>query len=204
MLNIVFKYAIKNEYIESNPIQFIKNTKVKDKKEKNNYITNGDYQSLTNKLNQGTFNDKALSIAISIGYYTGFRESEILALNKSDFDFINNTISVTKQIANRYAKTKDITITPLLKTESSYDLNYPLVSELKEILLKWFDVNPYEIVVCNKKGLYFNPINAQSKAKRVANSLNIEGFHFHMLRHPYVKHTTKKFITFFEVFRAPS
>lgn len=186
VLNIVFKYAIKNEYIESNPIQFIKNTKVKDKKEKNNYITNGDYQSLTNKLNQGTFNDKALSIAISIGYYTGFRESEILALNKSDFDFINNTISVTKQIANRYAKTKDITITPLLKTESSYDLNYPLASELKEILLKWFDVNPYEIVVCNKKGLYFNPINAQSKAKRVANSLNIEGFHFHMLRHTLI------------------
>ena len=26
----------------------------------------------------------------------------------------------------------------------------------------------------------------------------------HQLRHPYVKHTTKKFITFFEVFRAPS
>lgn len=26
----------------------------------------------------------------------------------------------------------------------------------------------------------------------------------HELGHPYVKHTTKKFITFFEVFRAPS
>ena len=31
-----------------------------------------------------------------------------------------------------------------------------------------------------------------------------EGFHFHQLRHPYVKPTTKKFITFFEVFRAAS
>ena len=31
-----------------------------------------------------------------------------------------------------------------------------------------------------------------------------EGFHFHTLRHPYVKPTTKKFITFFEVFRAAS
>ena len=31
---------------------------------------------------------------------------------------------------------------------------------------------------------------------------DISHFHFHYLRHPYVKPTTKKFITFFEAFRA--
>ena len=31
-----------------------------------------------------------------------------------------------------------------------------------------------------------------------------EDWDFHSLRHPYVKPTTKKFITFFEVFRAAS
>lgn len=184
-LNIVFKYAIKNEYIENNPIQFIKNTKVKIKKDKNNYITHEEYQALTDKLNQGSFYDKAISIAISIGYYTGLRESEILALNKSDFDFINNTISVNKQIADRYAKAKDMSTTSILKTKASYDV-IPLANELKEILLVWFDVNPYEIVVCKKNGLYFKPMCAQIKAKNVANSLNIKDFHFHMLRHSLI------------------
>lgn len=109
VLNMVFNFAVKNEYVENNPIQFIKNTKVKDKKDKNNYITFEEYQTLTNKLNQGSFNDHAISIAISIGYYTGLRVSEILALNKNDFDFINNTISVTKQITNRNTKAKETT-----------------------------------------------------------------------------------------------
>ena len=157
VLNMVFNFAVKN------------------KKDKNNYITFEEYQTLTNKLNQGSFNDHAISIAISIGYYTGLRVSEILALNKNDFDFINNTISVTKQIANKN----------ILKTISSNSL-LPLVNELKEILLVWFDINSYEVVVCNKKGLYFNPVNIQAKAKAIAKTLNIEGFHFHMLRHTLI------------------
>lgn len=185
VLNMVFNFAVKNEYVENNPIQFIKNTKVKDKKDKNNYITFEEYQTLTNKLNQGSFNDHAISIAISIGYYTGLRVSEILALNKNDFDFINNTISVTKQIANRNTKAKETTTKNILKTISSNSL-LPLVNELKEILLVWFDINPYEVVVCNKKGLYFNPVNIQAKAKAIAKTLNIEGFHFHMLRHTLI------------------
>lgn len=76
VLNMVFNFAVKNEYVENNPIQFIKNTKVKDKKDKNNYITFEEYQTLTNKINQGSFNDRAISIAISIGYYTGLRVSD--------------------------------------------------------------------------------------------------------------------------------
>lgn len=39
---------------------------------------------------------------------------------------------------------------------------------------------------------------------RILKSNNIPHFRFHDLRHPYVKPTTKKFITFFEVFRAAS
>lgn len=39
---------------------------------------------------------------------------------------------------------------------------------------------------------------------RKLKQLDIPHFRFHDLRHPYVKPTTKKFITFFEVFRAAS
>ena len=185
VLNNVFKYAIKNEYIETNPIAYIEITKTKEKKEINNYLSLEEYNMIIEKLNHGSFYARALSIAISIGYYTGLRVSEILALNKNDFDFINNTISVTKQIANRNTKAKETTTKNILKTISSNSL-LPLVNELKEILLVWFDINPYEVVVCNKKGLYFNPVNTQAKAKAIAKTLNIEGFHFHMLRHTLI------------------
>ena len=108
VLNMVFNFAVKNEYVENSPIQFIKNTKAKETTTKN-----------------------------------------------------------------------------ILKTISSNSL-LPLVNELKEILLVWFDINPYEVVVCNKKGLYFNPVNIQAKAKAIAKTLNIEDFHFHMLRHTLI------------------
>ena len=39
---------------------------------------------------------------------------------------------------------------------------------------------------------------------RIQDRAGVARIRFHDLRHPYVKPTTKKFITFFEVFRAAS
>ena len=105
------------------------------------------------KLNRGSFYARALSIAISIGYHTGLRISEIFALNKSDIDFINDTITVNKQLLEREGKNKDLKIKTKLKTSSSNSV-LPLVPTLKEILIEWFDINPYEKVVCNEDGYY--------------------------------------------------
>ena len=43
-----------------------------------------------------------------------------------------------------------------------------------------------------------------NKYHKFLKKYNIQDIRFHDLRHPYVKPTTKKFITFFEVFRAAS
>ena len=51
---------------------------------------------------------------------------------------------------------------------------------------------------------YVEPRTMQNYFKRILKLCNIENANFHILRHPYVKPTTKKFITFFEVFRAAS
>lgn len=40
--------------------------------------------------------------------------------------------------------------------------------------------------------------------KKILKDAGLPHIRFHDLRHPYVKPTTKKFITFFEVFRAAS
>lgn len=43
-----------------------------------------------------------------------------------------------------------------------------------------------------------------SKKNEYCNLAKVEQIRIHDFRHPYVKPTTKKFITFFEVFRAAS
>lgn len=190
VLNNVFKYAIKNEYIETNPIAYIEITKIKEKKEINNYLSLEEYNMIIEKLNRGSFYARALSIAISIGYHTGLRISEIFALNKSDIDFINDTITVNKQLLEREGKNKDLKIKTKLKTSSSNSV-LPLVPTLKEILIEWFDINPYEKVVCNEDGYYLNPVSAQARVKKIASDLGIQGFHFHMLRHTLITNLYK-------------
>lgn len=190
VLNNVFKYAIKNEYIETNPIAYIEITKTKEKKEINNYLSLEEYNMIIEKLNHGSFYARALSIAISIGYHTGLRISEIFALNKSDIDFINDTITVNKQLLEREGKNKDLKIKTKLKTSSSNSV-LPLVPTLKEILIEWFDINPYEKVVCNEDGYYLNPVSAQARVKKIASDLGIQGFHFHMLRHTLITNLYK-------------
>ena len=190
VLNNVFKYAIKNEYIETNPIAYIEITKTKEKKEINNYLSLEEYNMIIEKLNHESFYARALSIAISIGYHTGLRISEIFALNKSDIDFINDTITVNKQLLEREGKNKDLKIKTKLKTSSSNSV-LPLVPTLKEILIEWFDINPYEKVVCNEEGYYLNPVSAQARVKKIASDLGIQGFHFHMLRHTLITNLYK-------------
>ena len=190
VLNNVFKYAIKNEYIETNPIAYIEITKTKEKKEINNYLTLEEYSMIIEKLNHGFFYARALSIAISIGYHTGLRISEIFALNKIDIDFINDTITVNKQLLEREGKNKDLKIKTKLKTSSSNSV-LPLVPTLKEILIEWFDINPYEKVVCNEEGYYLNPVSAQARVKKIASDLGVQGFHFHMLRHTLITNLYK-------------
>ena len=190
VLNNVFKYAIKNEYIETNPIAYIEITKTKEKKEINNYLSLEEYNMIIEKLNHGSFYARALSIAISIGYHTGLRISEIFALNKSDIDFINDTITVNKQLLEREGKNKDLKIKTKLKTSSSNSV-LPLVPTLKEILIEWFDINPYEKVVCNEEGYYLNPVSAQARVKKIASDLGIQGFHFHMLKHTLITNLYK-------------
>lgn len=123
-----------------------------------------------------------MAIAIEIGYHTGLRISETFALNKSDFDFENNVINITKQLESQKGKAKkDYTVTPFLKTSSSCD-SIPIAPQLKEELLKWFEYNPYERVICDIDGYYLCTYNANTWIKKKISHLNID-FHFHMLRH---------------------
>ena len=124
-------------------------------------------------------------------------KAELLALNKSDFDFRNNLLHITKTY-NRIDKQDVITVP---KTENSVrTINIP--NFLKEKVQRYIDMH-YGIP--DDARLF--PIvsrTLQKRMKRYAEKAGVKEIRVHDLRHPYVKPTTKKFITFFEVFRAAS
>lgn len=194
VLRSVFIFAVKNEYIADNIVQYIKITNKKakrdDREEKDEYLDHDDYLRIIEILKQYGFRYKALAIAIEIGYHTGLRISEIFALDKSDFDFENNLISINKQLeSQKNKKKKDYKTTPVLKTSSSYDV-VPIAPQLKDDLKEWFAYNPYERVICDIEGYYLCTYNANTWVKSKIKDLGIY-FHFHMLRHTFITNLYK-------------
>lgn len=62
----------------------------------------------------------------------------------------------------------------------------------------------YNLVMATSYGLPLGESYLRDKMQEVIDREGLPDVVFHSLRHPYVKPTTKKFITFFEVFRAAS
>lgn len=187
VLNNVFKYACKCCYIENNPVSLVDLTGI-EPTEKKKTIT---YQELEmiiettkNRDCKDSFRNDSIIISLYIGYYSGLRLCETLALEKSDFDFINNEIHITKQLDCIGKQTKVLKTTNKLKTNSSSAV-IPLAEPLKEILVKWFNKNPYNHVICDIEGNYIHDSFIKTTLKQISKKTNIY-FHFHMLRHTFI------------------
>lgn len=183
-INRILNFAVKVDYIKSNPIDLVtvKGVEVVSKKEKVIAIT--DFYRIIEELdNVDTFKNQAYSVALQIGLYTGLRVSEALALEKSNFDFINNMIYIDKKLIYQGFTKKEFYVTHQLKSKTS-NACIPLADKLKSVLIKWFDVNPYNKAVCDIDGYYINPNVFGSDIKQITKKLNIE-FHYHMLRHTF-------------------
>ena len=187
VLNNVFKYACKCCYIENNPVSLVDLTGI-EPTEKKKTITYQELEmiieTMENRDCKDSFRNDSLVISLYIGYYSGLRLCETLALEKSDFDFINNEIHITKQLDCIGKQTKVLKTTNKLKTNSSSAV-IPLAEPLKEILVKWFNKNPYNHVICDIEGNYIHDSFIKTTLKQISKKTNIY-FHFHMLRHTFI------------------
>ena len=94
LLNLIFEYALKNDFIEVNKIKFIelgKNEKVLERK----IFTSEEINILFDNVNSKKKYIN-LSFVVLILIYTGLRISEFLNLKVSDIDLKNRTINVFK------------------------------------------------------------------------------------------------------------
>ena len=187
----IFRFAIKCGYITSNPCAYVTCVGVERHEDRGQTLSREDFIRLTSALNEyvqgeggrktDEFTMKSYAIAVSIGYYTGARVSEVLALEKSDIDLDRGTISFNKKLQYVGLKQKQYYTSEKMKTKGSRS-TIPLASELADILAEWFTVNPYAVICCNSNGGYIDPNSMQTIIKKIAKEMGIT-FYFHMLRH---------------------
>ena len=131
--------------------------------------------------------DKPLSYyAFEILYWCGIREGELLALTPADFDLNKGLLSITKSYQRLNGK--DVITDP--KTPKSIRVvQMPdfLTEEIRDYLKSIYKVKPTDRIFDVTKYYLHHEMD------RGAKKAGVKRIRIHDLRHPYVKHTTKKY-----------
>ena len=157
------------------------------------------------RLTEGT----RLELAVYFGLFYGLRRSEIVGLQWHNFDFEHNTFTIAHTVTtyrvqgrgkvSKYAKDK-------AKTKSSLR-TLPLIPLFREKLLTLKEKQRQErelfkgsyvkdyigYVYVNEIGELINPDYISSAFPKFLRKNGLRKIRFHDTRHPYVKHTTKKY-----------
>ena len=123
---------------------------------------------------------------------SGLRKGELVALQWTDLDEANCTISVSKQAS---WDTDGTLILSQPKTGNSIrEVSIPqdAVELLKQEHTKHPD-NPW-MFPSSRTGEMYRPDSVVNLHKKILKDAGLEHIRFHDLRHPYVKHTTKNII----------
>ena len=126
---------------------------------------------------------------------TGMRFSEALAVTPADFDFARQTLSVSKTWD--YKGEGGFLPTKNKSSVRKIQIDWQIVVKFSELVK---DLPEDEPIFVGKDKVYNSTVN--DILTRHCKACGISEISIHGLRHPYVKPTTKKFITFFEAFRA--
>lgn len=128
---------------------------------------------------------------------TGMRFSEALAITPGDFDFARQTLSISKTWD--YKGEGGFLPTKNKSSVRKIQIDWQIVVKFSELIKGLPEDQP---IFVGESKIYNSTVN--DALTRHCRECGISEISIHGLRHPYVKPTTKKFITFFEVFRAAS
>lgn len=196
IFSVSFNYALRVGYTKENPVKLIQLPKdVNEVRAKVETISDEDLNKIINRIQKvgitnpyrkdrnPKFTFMSYAMALIIGRYTGLRIGECLALHKEDFDFEKKTMNVHRKIEYAGLSVKNIYATEEMKTDCS-KAKVAISDKLIEYLKPWFEVNPYNIVICNSEGEYIYPATLEHRIREIRQELGIH-FHYHMLRHTY-------------------
>ena len=131
--------------------------------------------------------DKPVSFyAFEMLYWCGIREGELLALTAADFDFEKETVRINKSYQRLHGE--DVITTPKTK-KSNRIIKMPkfLCEEMQEYLQMLYGLKKKDRIFTVTKSYLHHEMDRGAKAA------GVKRIRIHDLRHPYVKHTTKKY-----------
>lgn len=179
-LTALFTHATKIYDLQKNPCKKVKRMG-KDDKRSLNFWTIEEYQKFIDSIDK----DDKYFIMFEILFWTGMREGEMLALTKSDIDFENNQISITKTYYR--ADGRDIITEP--KTEQSVRI-VEIPNFLKIEIKEWCDRQyglPDDVRLFPVVGKA-----VQNKMKRNAEKAGVKRIRVHDLRHSHTAYLINK------------
>lgn len=211
VIHRALKYAVKTDLIDVNPADKV------DRPKKNEFTGNFYSKDEMNALFDAVRGSK-IEVAVMLTAFYGLRRSEVVGLKWAAVDFEQNTIEICHTVTTVRLDGKEVLVESNGTKTKSSKRTLPLVPVFRERLLALQEEQKENRKLCgrcyNKKYADYICVDAMGnllKPDYLSNSFQIilQNYHlrrirFHDLRHPYVKPTTKKFITFFEVFRAAS
>ena len=175
------EYAVDKGYIEESPYKDI--VMPKTEREEINPFTEEEVKKLLSADMPIWFSD-----AVQIAFRTGMRKGEIFALMKQDIDLKNAFLTI------RYtqSKTKEGYILKKPKTKASRRM-IPLDKTTLDILYRRYLKDNTDFIFTYSNGEMLIPTGINAMLDRKCKAAGIQKHRFHDLRHPYVKHTTKKY-----------
>ena len=200
IIHSALKYAVKTDMLVQNVADKV------DRPKKNNFqpvfLSAEEMQKIFEAL-RGT----KLELPVLVAAFYGFRRGEVLGLKWDAIDFERGTISVIRtvttitvdgkqtEIEQQSAKTKSSLRTlPLIGSFREYFLQVKEAQELnKQVCGNCYNYEYDGFVFVDELGERMRANYLTSAFPKFLESHGLRRMRFHDLRHPYVKHTTKKY-----------
>ena len=180
-LSALFNHAVRFYELKSNPV--VKAGPLgKGKAEEMLFWTKEEYLKFIEAVKDKPYSYHAFQIL----YWCGLRVGELLALTPQDIDFDNKVIRITKSYQR--LEGKDV-ITDPKTPKSKRNISMPdfLCDELKDYISRLYGLLPTDRIFHLTKSFLHHEMT------RGAEKAGVKRIRIHDLRHPYVKHTTKKY-----------
>ena len=165
LINMIFEFALKNEFIETNRVKFIelgKNEKVIERK----IFTADEIKILFDNLDSDNRFVKKITYGVLILIYTGLRVGEFINLKTKDVDLDKNVIYITKS-----------------KTSSGIR-KIPISEKIIKLFKKNIE-DTKEYFFFNKKGNKYLYYNFLTQFNKMLELLNLEKHTIHDTRHTF-------------------
>ena len=180
-LSAIFNHAIRFYSLPQNPARIAGNMGT-EKEVEMKFWTAEEYERFSYEM----MDDPLAYYCFEILYWSGIREGELLALTPANLDFSAKTMNINKTYQR--INGRDI-ITEPKTPKSKRKILMPdfLCDELRDYIAMCKDLGPDDRLFPVSKSFLYRKMRDGSKAA------DVKRIRVHDLRHPYVKHTTKKY-----------